>query len=164
MLPDNVDVFDRDVVSGPMIRPHGLPAAKPSRVSWMTAAVAGRTAYECLCSPLGLWAGSLRRDGGRASVASNYPALPAGTRTVDVILPGVATLTDIPVVDAEDSAPTLVPRSRTPATRGSTTAATLRVAGRPRMADAAARPRTSCRTIGSSLKASRNYQAGRNAA
>ena len=109
MLPDNVDVFDRDVVSGPMIRPHGLPAARPSRVSWMTAAVAPRKAYECLCSPLGLWAGSLRRDGGRASVASNYPALSPGTRTVDVILPGVATLTDIPVVDAEDSASQLGP-------------------------------------------------------
>jgi hypothetical protein len=109
MLPDNVDVLDRDVVSGPMIRPHGLPAAKPSRVSWMTTAVAGRKAYECLCSPLGLWAGSLRRDGGQASVASNYPALPAGTRTVDVILPGVATLPDIPVVNAEDSAAKLGP-------------------------------------------------------
>ena len=109
MLPDNVDVLDRDVVSGPMIKPHGLPAAKPSRVSWMTTAVAGRKAYECLCSPLGLWAGSLRRDGGQASVASNYPALPAGTRTVDVILPGVATLPDIPVVDAEHSAPRLGP-------------------------------------------------------
>jgi hypothetical protein len=109
MLPDNVDVLDRDVVSGPMIRHHGLPAAKPSRVSWMTTAVAGRKAYECLCSPLGLWAGSLRRDGGQARVASNYPALPAGTQTVDVILPGVATLPDIPVVDAEDSAPGLGP-------------------------------------------------------
>ena len=75
----------------------------------MTTAVAGRKAYECLCSPLGLWAGSLRRDGGQASVASNYPALPAGTRTVDVILPGVATLSDIPVVGAEDSAPRLGP-------------------------------------------------------
>jgi hypothetical protein len=109
MLPDNVDVLDRDVVSGPMIRPHGLPAARPSRVSWMTTAVAGRKAYECLCSPLGLWAGSLRRDGGQASVASNYPALPAGTRMVDVILPGVATLSNIPVVDAEDSAPRVGP-------------------------------------------------------
>jgi hypothetical protein len=109
MLPDNVDVLDRDVVSGPMIRPHGLPAAKPLRVSWMTAAVSGRKAYECLCSPLGLWAGSLRRDGGQASVASNYPALPSGTRAVDVILPGVATLPGIPVVDAEDSAPRLGP-------------------------------------------------------
>jgi hypothetical protein len=109
ILPDDVDVFDRDVVSGPMIRPHGLPAAKPLRVSWMTAAVSGRKAYECLCSPLGLWAGSLRRDGGRASVAGNYPALPSGTRAVDVILPGVATLPDIPVVDAEDSAPELGP-------------------------------------------------------
>ena len=63
-----------------------------------------RKAYECLCSPLGLWAGSLRREGGQASVASNYPALPAGTRSVDVILPGVATLSGIPVVAAEDLA------------------------------------------------------------
>jgi hypothetical protein len=109
ILPDDVDVLDRDVVSGPMIKPHGPPAAKPSKVSWMTTAVAGRKAYECLCSPLGLWAGSLRRDGGQASVASSYPALPSGTRTVDVILPGVATLSDIPVVGAEDSAPRLGP-------------------------------------------------------
>jgi hypothetical protein len=109
ILPDDVDVLDRDVVSGPMIKSDGPTAAKPSKVSWMTTAVAGRKAYECLCSPLGLWAGSLRRDGGQASVASNYPALPAGTRTVDVILPGVATLSDIPVVGAEDSAPRLGP-------------------------------------------------------
>jgi hypothetical protein len=108
-LPDGVDVLDADVVSGPMIKPHGLPAAKTTKVSWMTTAVAGRKAYECLCSPLGLWAGSLRREGGTASVASNYPALPAGTRTVDVILPGVGTLSDLPVVDAEDSAPRLGP-------------------------------------------------------
>jgi hypothetical protein len=109
ILPDDVDVLDRDVVSGPTIRPHGLAAAKPSTVSWMTAAVAGRKAYECLCSSLGLWAGSLRRAGGQARVASNYPALPAGTRTVDVILPGIATLPDLPVVGAEDSAPRLGP-------------------------------------------------------
>lgn len=99
-LPDGVDVLDADVVSGPMIKSHG----KPARVSWMTTAVAGRKAYECLCSPLGIWAGSLRRQGGSASVASNFPALPAGTRTVDVILPGVGTLPGIPVVAAEDSA------------------------------------------------------------
>jgi hypothetical protein len=108
-LPDGVAVVDPDVVSGPMIKPHGPPAVKPSRVSWMTAAVVGRKAYECLCSPLGIWAGSLRREGGQASVTSTYPALPAGTRTVDVILPGVATLSDIPVVEAEDSAPRLGP-------------------------------------------------------
>ena len=108
-LPDDVDVLDSDVVSGPMIKPSGLPAAKPTRVSWITTAVAGRKAYECLCSALGLWAGSLRREGGKASVASNYPALPAGTRTVDVILPGVATLTNIPAVEAEDSARQLRP-------------------------------------------------------
>ncbi len=109
ILPDDVDVLDPDVVSGPMIKPEGLPAAKPSKVSWMTTAVAGRKAYECLCSPLGLWAGSLRREGGQASVTSNYPALPPGTRTVSVILPGVATLSGIPVVKSEDSAPRLGP-------------------------------------------------------
>ena len=109
ILPDDVDVLDHDVVSGPMIKPDGLPASKPSKVSWMTTAVAGRKAYECLCSPLGLWAGSLRREGGHASVTSNYPALPPGTRTISVILPGVATLSGIPVVKAEDSAPRLGP-------------------------------------------------------
>jgi hypothetical protein len=109
ILPDDVDVLNPDVVSGPMIRPHGVQAAKPTRVSWQTTAVAGRKAYECLCSQLGLWAGSLRREGGQASVASNYPALPAGTRAVDVILPGVATLSDIPVIEADDSAAQLGP-------------------------------------------------------
>jgi len=109
ILPDDVDVLDPDVVSGPMIKPEGLPATKPSKVAWMTTAVAERKAYECLCSPLGLWAGSLRREGGQASVTSNYPALPPGTRTVSVILPGVATLSGIPVVQAEDSAPRLGP-------------------------------------------------------
>jgi hypothetical protein len=104
VLPEAVDVLDPDVVSGPMIRPQGATAGKPARVSWMTAAVSQRKAYECLCSPLGLWAGSLRREGGQASVASNYPALPAGTRSVDVILPGVATLSGVPVVAAEDLA------------------------------------------------------------
>jgi hypothetical protein len=108
-LPDGVDVLDADVVSGPMIKPQSLRATKPARVSWMTTAVAGRKAYECLCSALGLWAGSLRREGGSASVASNFPALPAGTRTVDVILPGVGTLPDIPVVAAEDAARRLGP-------------------------------------------------------
>ena len=76
---------------------------------WLTTAVAERKAYECLCSSLGLWAGSLRREGGQASVTSNYPPLPAGTRTVDVILPQVATISGVPVVEAEDLAPRLGP-------------------------------------------------------
>jgi hypothetical protein len=109
IMPNEVDVLDRDVVSGPAIKPAGIAGAKPSRVSWMTTGVAERKAYECMCSELGVWAGSLRRDGGRASVASNYPPLPAGTRLVDVILPGVGTISDVPVVEAEDSAPRLGP-------------------------------------------------------
>ena len=109
ILPDEVDVLDRDVVSGPAIRAAGVAGAKPKRVTWLTTAVAERKAYECLCSVLGVWAGSLRRDSGQASVASNYPALPAGTRSVDVILPGVGAIPGVPVVDAEDSAPRLGP-------------------------------------------------------
>ena len=109
ILPDGVDVLNRDVVSGPQIKPGDSPAAKTLRVSWLTTAVAERKAYECLCSSLGLWAGSLRREGGQASVASNYPPLPAGTRTVDVILPQVATISGVPVVEAEDLAPRLGP-------------------------------------------------------
>src|SRR4249919_2054311 len=57
---DGVDVLNRDVVSGPQIKPEGLPPAKALRVSWLTTAVAERKAYECLCSSLGIWAGSLR--------------------------------------------------------------------------------------------------------
>jgi hypothetical protein len=109
ILPDEVDVLDRDVVSGPAIKPAGVAGTKPSRVTWLTTAVAERKAYECLCSVLGVWAGSLRRDGGQAGVASNYPPLPAGTRSVDVILPGVGTISGVPVVDAEDSAARLGP-------------------------------------------------------
>jgi len=109
ILPDEVDVLDRDVVSGPALKPLGVAGSKPFRVTWLTTAVAQRKAYECLCSPLGVWAGSLRRQGGQASVASNYPALPAGTRTVDVILPGIGTISGIPVVGPEDSAPRLGP-------------------------------------------------------
>jgi hypothetical protein len=108
-LRDDIDVLNRDVVSGPELKPEGVPAAKAARVSWLTTAVAGRKAYECLCSSLGLWAGSLRRQGGKASVTSNYPPLPAGTRTVEVILPGVGTISGIPIVGAEDSAPRLGP-------------------------------------------------------
>ncbi|HVD81335.1 MAG TPA: hypothetical protein VNB87_12450 [Propionibacteriaceae bacterium] len=108
-LPDGVDVLNRDVVSGPQIRPQALPPAKVLRVSWLTTAVAGRKAYECLCSSLGLWAGSLRRAGGEATVTSNFPPLPSGTRTVDVILPEVATISGVPVVDAEDLASRLGP-------------------------------------------------------
>jgi hypothetical protein len=109
VLPDGVDVLNRDVVSGPQIKPEGSPPAEALRVSWLTTAVAGRKAYECLCSSLGLWAGSLRRSGGQASVTSNYPPLPSGTRTVEVILPGVATISGIPVVDAEDLSSRLGP-------------------------------------------------------
>ena len=128
---DGVDVLNRDGVSGPQIKPEGSAQAKALRVSWLTTAVAGRKAYECLCSSLGLWAGSLRRSGGQASVTSNYPPLPSGTRTVEVILPGVATIAGITVVDAEDWPRGLAPQSRTPAKPGATTATAPRAAGRP---------------------------------
>jgi hypothetical protein len=64
-------------------------------------------------------------------VASNFPALPAGTQAVDVILPGVATLPGIPVVNAADRPLGSDLRSHPRATRGATSATILRVAGRP---------------------------------
>jgi hypothetical protein len=101
-VSDQTEVVDANVTSGPQIRPHGA-TTPPAKVSWMTAHINGRDAYECLCSTLGLWAGGLRHDGGAASVAGNYPALPPGTRSIDVLLPGVGTLSDIPVTAAADA-------------------------------------------------------------
>jgi hypothetical protein len=107
-IADQTEVVDANVTSGPLIRPHGA-TSPPIKVSWITARLNGRDAYECLCSTLGLWAGGLRHDGGAASVAGNYPALPPGTRSVDVLLPGVGTLSDIPVTAAPDATVRLGP-------------------------------------------------------
>ena len=99
-LPADVNVFNPGSAYGPILR----VAGHSTRALFMTTRVQGRGFFECLCTDLGLWATSLRRPGGQATVTTTYPPLPAGTRAVDVILPGVATLRGLPVVPAADAA------------------------------------------------------------
>lgn len=91
--------------SGPLLR------AGPTRLHsvWARTTVLGRTAYECQCTEIGLWAKRLRDAGAYAVLVTNYSALPKGTRTVDVELPGFGTLRDIAVVPVEDAAGNLAP-------------------------------------------------------
>lgn len=63
----------------------------------MTADIYGRAGHECLCTELGLWAAGLWAANGSVGVVTTYPALPAGTRRVDVTLPGVGVIRDRPV-------------------------------------------------------------------
>jgi hypothetical protein len=42
-------------------------------------------------------------------VTGNYPELPAGTRRVDIVLPGFGTFRRVPVVSAPDSAAAVLP-------------------------------------------------------
>ncbi len=100
-MPDGVAAVDPGAASGLQVRVRGGP---PLKVRWMTVRRHRPDVLECLCSDLGLWASSLMERGGRVTVTSNFPALPAGTALVDVAIPGVATLPELPVVPAADAA------------------------------------------------------------
>lgn len=60
--------------------------------TWLTYQLDGRRRVDCLCTGFGMWAKELHRPGGRVSVVTVYPALPRGTRRVDVVLPTATTL------------------------------------------------------------------------
>ena len=109
-LPEGVRVLTENPADGPSLRVAGR--RDPVTVRWTTATFAGRPAYECLCSGLGLWSRSLRYGGGSAQVATHAGPLPAGTRRVDVDFPGLSAFTDVPVTwrtDVEDRAQSQVP-------------------------------------------------------
>lgn len=105
-LPEGPLIVNQNAASGPQIRPVvlGGPDGRPMRARFMTATVEGPNFYECLCSSIDLWAASLRQAGGSASLTTTYGQLPGGVSRVDVILPGVTTLTGLPVVHASDGA------------------------------------------------------------
>ncbi len=107
-IPAGVNVVDTTPASGLTLRPAGSKAP-PAAASWMTTDINGRTGYECVCTQLGLWARSLASRYGAVQVVTNYPALPAGTRRVDVNLPNVSTLAGVPVETAADGAAALGP-------------------------------------------------------
>ncbi len=88
--------------SGPQVLINGL-RQPPIRARLATTKLAGRGALECLCSDLRLWATAMRRADQRVQVVTNLPAISAGSSTVDIVLPGLATLADVGLTTAPDS-------------------------------------------------------------
>ncbi len=73
---------------------------RPLTVRLLTTKGSPREGLECLCSDLRLWNNSLRAADSEAMVVTNFGPLPRRATTVDVLIPGVATLEDLPVVSA----------------------------------------------------------------
>lgn len=112
--PDGVRLLTESPADGPSLRVPGRGSARGAQVGarWTTATFAGRPAYECLCSGLGLWSRSLRYGGGSAHVTTHVGPLPGGTQRVDVDFPGLSAFTDVPVTwrtDVTGRAQTTVP-------------------------------------------------------
>jgi hypothetical protein len=102
--------YNQISAAGPQIR----VGSRLLRVRLMTTRLAGRGALECLCTDLRIGAEALRGIGQQMSVVTTLPPLPAGTSKVDIVLPGLTTLTDIAVTAAPDA----TFRSAGPAVRG----------------------------------------------
>ena len=98
--PEGVEVVGSSQASGPVLR----IGATSLRNLWSRTTVFNRTAYECQCTEIGLWATGLRNPGVSANLVTNYPSLPAGTRTVDVEFPGFGSLRGLAVTAVEDAA------------------------------------------------------------
>lgn len=104
-VPADVELYNPSAASGPRLQAGKVTLG----VRWITTAVQGRGAFDCLCTGLGLWATALRQAGGRATVTTVFPALPPRTAAVDVILPTATTLWRLPVTRAADGADRLGP-------------------------------------------------------
>lgn len=89
--------------SGPEIRVPGV-RGRPLRALRMSAGEPRFAETECLCTDLRVWASSLQRAEQQVSVVTNLAALPVGTDRVAVVLPGLATLANLPVTVAPDEA------------------------------------------------------------
>jgi hypothetical protein len=83
-----------DVASGPQLR---TPSGTVLKARWITSDEPAPGYLECLCSHFGLWAAGLRTAGGVASVSTTYASLPSGTQRIDVVLPGMGSIRDVPV-------------------------------------------------------------------
>ncbi len=73
---------------------------RPLTVRLLTTKGSPRGGLECLCSDLRLWTNSLRAADAEAMVVTNFGPLPRRATTVDVVIPGVATLDDLPTAAA----------------------------------------------------------------
>lgn len=104
-LPNRLDNVVPYAASGPRLRAGDTTL----NALWTTRQARGAGFVDCLCTTFGLWASSLREAGGTATVTTTYPGLPKGTTTVDVELPGAATLRGLGVVPATRAAARLGP-------------------------------------------------------
>jgi hypothetical protein len=106
--PADADLASVNPASGPLLR------MGPTRLGnlWVRTTVNNRTAYECQCSDIGLWASGLRYRGVTVGLVTNYPALPSRTRTVDVEFPGFGTVQNVRAVRTEDAARNAGPAKR----------------------------------------------------
>jgi hypothetical protein len=102
--------YNQISAAGPQIR----VGSRLLRARLVTTRLAGGGALECLCTDLRIGAEALRGIGQQMSVVTTLPPLPAGTSKVDIVLPGLTTLSDIAVTVAPDA----TFRSRGPAVRG----------------------------------------------
>jgi hypothetical protein len=102
-LPPDLMVATPSSASGPQLRPAGA-TGQVVGAQWMTDSLRDQGLLECLCTELGLWASSLRRAGGKATVTTNYPALPGDVSRVDLLLPGAGAAPGLPVTRPTDAA------------------------------------------------------------
>ena len=91
--------YNRISAGGPQIR----TASGVLRARLITTRLAGRGALECLCTDLRTGAVALHHVGAQMKVITNLGPLPAGTRSVDIVLPGVTTLRNVAVTAAADA-------------------------------------------------------------
>jgi hypothetical protein len=78
------------------------------RARLVTTRLGGDGALECLCTDLRIGAEPLQHIGQQLSVVTTVPPLPTGTSKVDtskvdIVWPGLSTLTDVPVTIAPDA-------------------------------------------------------------
>jgi hypothetical protein len=103
--PDGVQLVNFSPASGPVLR-----VGKTHRsVLWSRTRRNNRTAYECQCTEIGLWAAGLQEPAVTVGLVTNFPALPAGVRTVDVEFPGFGIIRAVPMAEVEDAAANVGP-------------------------------------------------------
>jgi hypothetical protein len=110
--PGDVFLVNMSPASGPVLLVPAAGGGQRFTASWVATERNGIAGYECLCTELGLWSSGLRDAGRSVSLVTNYPALPARTRSVDVDLRGFGTFRKVPVTAVEDSARRLRPPER----------------------------------------------------
>ena len=86
----------------PQIRRSGVGPTLRARTA--TVQVASEKTVQCLCPSLGNLVDRLKGRGDEATVVTNFPALPRGTTSVDVLFPGVDPLVAIKVSPSPDGA------------------------------------------------------------